>query len=160
MAMPHIKRISYRKWTNLESDDRVSEANLFFLAAYRSLPIGSGRFMTDYEAALIPHMKELNKKTPSRFYGRSISFDANRRNKSGNGTWSLMDRHVGSKFDVTALSVASFINSLPARDREIIIDLRDRGLSRTAVARNNSISCYMLNKILAKMGSDYLQGKW
>ena len=61
LAMPHIRKICHGKWLNLEPEDRVSEAAYFFVCAFRSIPLGTGNFIPDYEDALVPYMNEHNR---------------------------------------------------------------------------------------------------
>ena len=156
MAMPHIKKLCYGKWKNLEPEDRVSEALLFFVCAYRSLPINTGHFMSDYVTALTPYMNERNSETPSRYYGRAPSLDQ----KHDDSRWSLYEVFQGSVIDETVLPVASFLGSLPARSQSIIDDLMDEDLSREEIAQKYGLPAYAFNGLLETILDDYIQSNW
>ena len=160
LAMPYIKKICRGKWLNLEPEDRIAEAAYFFVCSFRSLPIGTGHFMSDYEKALIPYMDEHNRKAPPRYYGCNQSLDALKFATNGNGTWSLYDILTATEIDETALCVESFLKSLPAKERAIVYDLMIDELPQSTVAHKNKLSDIELSKILNLISFDYQQSHW
>lgn len=113
LLMPHLKALCHRKWSNLEPEDRLSEAVLFTLCAIRSLPINSGHFIPDLNATLLPHMDKQNRKAPSRFYGCDQSLDCQMATSNGDDSWNLYAILTGSEIDESSIMVHSFLNSLP-----------------------------------------------
>ena len=160
LAMPHIRKICHGKWSNLEPEDRVAEAAYFFVCAFRSIPIGTGHFMSDYEKALTPYMDEHNRKAPPRYYCRNRSLDKLMPTKNSDDTWSLYDILPGTELDETSFHVTSFLKSLPDKEQAIVNDLMIEGLSKASVARKHKLSGSELAKILNILSYNYQQSHW
>ena len=158
ILLPYLKKLCYGKWLNLEPEDRLSEAALFTLCATRSLPLTSGHFIPDLNAAIFPHMKELNRKTPSRFYAQHYSLDRQRATSNGD-SWGLRDVLTGSELDDSVIMIRSYLRSLPCWKRELLLDLAE-GLSKSAAARKHQMSVYMLDKTVKQLWEDYQSAKW
>lgn len=160
LLMPHLKNFCHRKWSNLEPEDRLSEAALFTLCAIRSLPINSGHFIPDLNATLSLHMDEQNRKNPSRFYGYEQSLDCQMATNNGDDSWNLYAILTGSEIDESSIIVHSFLSSLPDWQKNVLYDLMDKGLSRSAAALKYGMTVYKLEKILMKLWADYQSENW
>ena len=159
-AIPYIKNLCKRKWTNIEPEDRVAEATYFFLCTLRSIPTNTGCFIQDYEKALIPYMDQINRRYPPRFYGATCSLDSPMPANNGSSQWTLFDSRVGSFFDQSALCVKLFFKSLPSEHRKILYALLMEGLPKSAIARQNGLTVYELKKLLHQIAKNYLQDRW
>ena len=160
LAMPHIKKLCYGKWFNLELEDRIIEAAYFFICALRNLPIDSGHFMSDYEDALVPYMNEQNRKEPSRYHRCDRSLDDPGNTNNTDKKWTLYDILSGPDIDQTAVDVDSFLNSLPIWQKNILQDRMIYGYTETQVAHKYGFPNNKLKKVLLKIGDIYQQGQW
>ena len=158
-AAPQIRKLCARKWLNMEPEDRVAEASLFFIRALRSLPHDTGRFMKDYIEQLIPYMDQKNRECPSRLYG-ALSLDEMHPSADGSGAWCRYDAVIGPRTDESAEEVALFLRSLSGRRRMIMQDLLRGGLAKAAIARKYGLTPYMLKQTLQRIWQDYQSGAW
>lgn len=159
-ALPYIRKICCAKWCNIEPEDRVSEASLFFLCALRSLPLNTGYFLKDFEAALKPYMDDLNRKSNSRYYPGTCSLDKNIRDKNNQSSISPYTLIKGGGLDNTRLEVHSFLHSLPIQERCLIYDLMYSDLSRAEAAEKYGLSVTEMDEILLLFGKTFIDGKW
>lgn len=160
LLMTHLKNLCHRRWSNLEPEDRLSEVVLFTLCAIRSLSINSGHFIPDLNATLSLYMDEQNRKTPSRFYGCDQSLDGQMATSNGDDSWNLYAILSGSEIDESSIMVHSFLNSLPDWQKNLLRDLQEQGLPKSAAALKYGMSVYTLDKILMKLWADYQSGNW
>jgi hypothetical protein len=56
--------------------------------------------------------------------------------------------------------VHSFLNSLPDWQKNLLRDLQEQGLPKSAAALKYGMSVYTLDKILMKLWADYQSGNW
>ena len=160
LLMPHLKNFCHRRWSNLEPEDRLSEAVLFTLCAIRSLPINSGHFISDLNATLLLYMDKQNRKTPSRFYGCDQSLGCQIATSNDDDSWNHYAILTGSEIDESSIMLDSFMDSLPHWQKNLLRDLIDEGLSRSAAALKYGMSVYKLEKILMNLWADYQSGNW
>lgn len=159
LALPHIKKLCYRKWMNLEWEDRLAEASYFFICATRSFPIDSGHFMKDYSAALIPYMDLLNRKAPPRFYKCEASLDQRMAARNGDSTWSLYEILEDPNLDGSVVFTAAFLRSLPKQQQSILRDWMD-GYTKAEIARKYGLLMAELIKLLLQIGQKYKEEFW
>lgn len=159
-AIPYIKNLCKKKWTNMEPEDRVAEATYYFLCAIRSIPTNTGCFIQDFEKELIPYMDQINSTYPPRFYSKMCSLDSLTPTNNGSSQWTLYDSRAGSFLDQSALCVKLFFKSLPPEHRKILYALLMEGLPKSAIARQNGLTVYELKKILHRIAENYLQDRW
>ena len=160
LLMPYLKKLCHGRWPNLEPEDRLSEAVLFTLCAIRSLPVNSGHFIPDLNKTLFPYMDEQNCKAPSRFYGRDRSLDCQIDTNNGDSGWNLYAVLTGSEIDDSSVMVRSFFRTLPGWQKNLLLDLEEKGLSRSAAAHKYQMSVYTLKKTLRQLWADYQSGNW
>ena len=152
-AIPRIRQLCQRRWLNLEYEDRVAEALLFFVEMLRSMPLTTGHFFQDYWDRFSEHMDKLNRKTPSRLFGR-FSLDAiiaGAENDGVNG-YSILHSHLS---DFSRLSVVEFLASLPDNERQMVL-LRMSGYGRKETSRALDMSVYQLEKALGNIRRHYM----
>lgn len=154
-AIPYIRQICFRKWYNLEYQDRVSEACRIFIEDLRSLPLNTGHFLEDYRADMEEKMREINKRTPSLRYGH-CSLDAVFSGK----THEFIDgyRFVSSPLtDFSVIFVADFLARLPLRNRRILACLL-KGFKTAEISEMLGISVAVFNREMGKIRQFYR--KW
>ena len=152
-ALPVIRFLCLGKWLNLEYEDRVSEALLFFVVMLRSVPLTTGHFFKDYWNHFSEYMDRLNRKTPSLRFGH-FSLDApiaGAEEDSVNG-YGIVHSHLS---DFSRLSVAEFISSL-ADDERLIVSLQMSGYSKQETSRELNMSVYRLEKVLGEIRCHYM----
>lgn len=159
IAEPYLRKLCQNRWKNLEPEDRMGEASLFFVGALRCLPNNSGHFFDELQAQINPHMDELNRKTPSPYYGTSVSLDCPMSARDGDNTWTMLDFLPGKNIDKSRAEVCSFLKALTELNRNIVLDLIN-GLSKTDTAQKYNLSIYELNKRLEQIGEAYRDGVW
>lgn len=159
LALPHIKKLCYRKWMNLEWEDRVAEASCFFICATRSLPIDSGYFMKDYSTLLPSHMDLLNREAPSRFYKREVSLDHKMVTRNGESACSLYEVLEDHNLDESVIFVEAFLKSLPKQQESIARDLMN-GYTKAEIARKYGLLMAELIKLLLQIGQKYKEELW
>lgn len=160
LLMPYLTKLCQGRWQNLEPEDRLSEAVLFTVCAIRSLPINSGHFITDLNARLVPHMDEQNRQAPSRFYGRDRSLDYQISANNCDSSWNLYAILAHPETGYSAVVMRSFLKSLPDWQKNLLCDLQEQGLPKSAAALKYGMSVYKLEKILMKLWADYQSGNW
>lgn len=156
---PFIRKLCRDRWKNLEMDDCLSEAYLFFVSALRSLPNDSGHFLKDFLLVFVPHMNEVNRKTPSSIFGASASLDAPMSTQKGDSTWTLLDIEQGEGIDYSRLEVGSFLKALTEQDRSLVLDLMS-GFEKSGTAKKHGLTAYELNKRLVQIGEVYRRCEW
>ncbi len=151
-ALPVIRFLCLGKWLNLEYEDRVSEALLFFIVMLRSMPLTTGHFFKDCWDRVSEYMDRLNRKTPSLRFGH-FSLDAPVPGTDGRANgYGVLRSHLS---DFSRLSVAEFISSL-ADDERLIVSLQMSGYSKQETSRELNMSVYRLEKILRDIRSHYM----
>ncbi len=128
-------------------EDRLAEARLAFLAAWRLLPTDTGHFLCDFDKVLDLHMKEAVRRQNS----RTCSLDASLGETGCTGYTFL----AAPAFDESREYVHDFFDSLPQRDHSILSELMD-GYPRAEIARKAGLTTYRLNKKLQELGTKYL----
>ena len=151
-AFPRVRLLCQGRWLNLEFEDRVAEAMLFFVETLRSEPLTTGHFFKDYLLLLSAHMDKLNRKTPSMRFGR-FSLDAPVPGTEGgaNGYGILRSRLS----DFSRISADAFISSLADDERQIVC-LRMSGYGKQETSRVLNMSVYRLEKALGDIRRRYM----
>ena len=111
-------------------------------------------------ATLSLYMDEQNRRTPSRFYGCDQSLDRQMTTSNGDDSWNLYAMLSGSEIDESSMMIHSFLSALPSWQENLLRDLMEQGLPKSAAALKYGISVYKLEKILMKLWADYQSGKW
>ncbi len=152
-ALPIIRVLCQGRWLNLEYEDRVAEALLFFVVMLRSMPLTTGHFFKDYWGYFSEYMDRLNLKTPSMRFGH-FSLDAIITGAEDDGVngYGILRSYLS---DFSRLSVAEFISSLTDDERQIVL-LRMSGYGKQEASRALDLSVYQLEKVLSDIRHHYI----
>lgn len=152
-AIPRIRFLCQGRWLNLEFEDRLAEALLFFVEALRSLPLTTGHFFKDYWELFSAYMDKLNRKTPSLRFGH-FSLDeplAGTAENDINGYDIILHSYLS---DFSRPLAEEFISSLTDDEREIV-RLRMSGYGKRETSRALDMSVYQLEKMLGNIRRRY-----
>ncbi len=149
----YLRKLCYGHWCALEPEDRLEEVKIAFLCAYRSFPTNTGHFLDDFETALTPYMKELNRRTRLQRFAR-LSLETPLRTKKDAADCTLVRFCRASQYDESGFYVRQFLSSLSPWQQSILRALLD-GTSKAAIARQHCLSYYQLNCILRGIGERY-----
>lgn len=156
LIMPFLEEVCQRRWINLEYEDRLAEACLVFIYAFRTIPIYTGNFLTDFIHVLIPHMNEVNRNAPSKYYG-DYSLDDALHTENDSKNYCRYAFLKSPAYDESSLYVNSFLEKLPQEERNLIYEVYSMGLPKAEIARKHGISVYQLRSILKQIGKEYLR---
>ena len=115
-AIPWIRKLCFRRWYNLEYQDRVSEACLIFIENLRTMPLNTGHFLEEFRADLEVKMEEINRRTLSIRFG-CCSLDAAFSPKTGK-TFEGYRLIPSMSTDFTKIEVEEFLRSLSLRAKK------------------------------------------
>ncbi len=152
-AEKYLRRLCRYRWTNLEMEDRLAEVQIAFLCAYRTFPINTGRFLPDFERALVPYMKEINRRN-GRLYCADYSLDAPMpaRNDARNCTLSLF--FAARPYDESKLYVRTYLETLPNWHRRVAYALLS-GDTVYELAARYRMPPERMQRILYSIGNRY-----
>lgn len=155
----HIEHYCIGRWINIEPEDRLSEAMLTFCQALRTFPLDKGRFWPSYIRMLHGSLDELNRATPSPYFGRHLSLDKQYHVGQDGALATMLDFLPGPADDDTLLGVASFLRALTGQQR-LVLNLLYKGVGKKQIAACAGCTLAQLRAMRAELAEMLLSGQW